>query len=197
MRQTGMRRCGKAWDSELVALMSKRGQRAGAEVFQCLNRACGKWHVRNVVSPVPAPVRKPRRETGFPAPVKLAVRVRAGQGDAEQACCESCGRWLGRYGGEVQHRLARKAGGTRSRVINGKANGALLCGNRYEGCHKLAEDRDEDMRRRGWWIRDGRGPDHDPRLVPVEFVSAHGLKRTVWLAEDGSYSEVPRGARAA
>jgi hypothetical protein len=193
-----MRRCGKAWDSELTALMSKRGQRAGTEVFQCQNRACGKWHVRNVTAPAPAPARKPARETGFPGPVRLRVRARAGNGDAEQARCEACGTWLGRYGGQVQHRLARKAGGSRSKVINGIANAALLCGNRYEGCHKLAEDRDEGMRRRGWWIRDGKGPDHDPRLVPVEVVSAGGLTRRAWLTEDGTYSEVrPQRANAA
>jgi len=147
--------------------------------------------------PAETPVRpRPSHpETGFLQAVKLKIRTRAGNGDIDQAACENCGRWLGRYGGEIQHRLARGSGGSRSRVVNGVSNGALLCGNRYEGCHKKAEDRDDDMRIRGWWIRSGKGPDHDPRFIPVVSRTADGDLSPRWFTADGGVTETdPRGA---
>ncbi len=135
---------------------------------------------------VPADRPRPaRRETGFPRAVKLLIRTRAGGGDPEQAVCECCGKWLGRSGGEVQHRLARKMGGSRNPVVNGVTNGVLLCGNRYEDCHKRCEDRDPAMEAAGFWIRDGKGPDHDPRLVPLLVRTSTGEIAPCWLTEDG------------
>ena len=187
MRQSQLLQCGKGYASALEAASSKRGARSGAVVHQCLNRACGKWHVKNPPGLNGLQPARRRRETGFPAAVRVMTRVRAGRGDADQALCEACGKFLGRYRGEVQHRLARKAGGSRSPVVNGISNAALLCGNRYEGCHKLAEDRDPDMGKRGFWIRDGNGPEHDPRLVPVMVMSPGGARVSVLLLDDGSY----------
>jgi hypothetical protein len=143
------------------------------------------------------PVPKPHRETGFPASVKLAVRKRAGNREVDEARCESCGVWLGRYGGQIQHRLARKAGGSRSAVVNGVSNGALLCGTPFSGCHGKAEARDEDMRARGWWIKTGKGLEHDPRYIPVMVMSAAGAGATVFLDADGGYSSAPPAKLAA
>ena len=103
---------------------------------------------------------KPRKHTGFSRTVKLACRARAGNGDAEQARCEACGIWLGRYGGEIQHRKARGSGGTSLGVIDSTVNAALLCGSgaMRTGCHGLCEDRDEDMKKRGFWLKAGQDP---------------------------------------
>jgi hypothetical protein len=136
-----------------------------------------------------------RRDTGFPPQVKLLARTRAGGGDIDQAACEACGRWLGRYGGQIQHRLARGAGGSKDPVVNGIANAALLCGTPLDKrtCHGKAESRDPEMEAKGWWIESGNGPEHDPRHVPVMLQSAAGSGVTVWLGEDGKYlTEAPK-----
>lgn len=185
--------CGKGWATEAEAKASPRGQQDGAVIFACWLSSCPKWHVRSPPVPVKAvPAQRPGRETGFPAAVKLAVRKRAGPGEMDEARCEACGKHLGRYGGEIQHRLARGAGGSRSTIVNGISNAALLC--REE--HALAESRDEGMRLAGWWIRSGNGPGHDPRFVPVTLMSATGEPVTAWLAEDGTYSSAPPKALA-
>lgn len=126
--------------------------------------------------------RTPARNTGFPFRVKLLVRTRAGGGDTANAGCEACGQWLGRYGGQVQHIIARGMGGTSNPVLQTAANGALLCGltpQDPDGCHFLAESRHREMRDRGFWLPQGS----DPRDVPMTLHT--GVK--VWRAEDGSY----------
>ena len=138
--------------------------------FLDLSCPCGEIHVTVPKdAPVPLPrsprERKAPRDTGFSRSVKLAVRARAGDGVAEVAGCESCGTWLGRYGGEIQHRAARGAGGCRDEVINSTANGALLC----RPCHRICEDRDEHMGMdaAGFWIKHGTTPEFDPRNVRI------------------------------
>ena len=119
--------------------------------------------------------------TGFSPRVRKLVRTRAGGGYAEQACCEACGIWLGEHGGQVQHRVARGAGGCKDPVINGPANAALMCGTSFTGCHGDAESRDpeRDMEKRGFVIRHGVGPEFDPRHVPL--ILFGGVE--VWLSE--------------
>lgn len=135
--------------------------------------------VRDIDSGQP---RKPRKYTGFSRAVKMAVRVRAGNGDAEAARCEACLVWLGRYGGEIQHRKARGMGGTSAGITDSIVNGVLLCGSgaMRTGCHGLCEDRDKDMNDRGFWLKSGQ----DPVTEPVR----HGSGRTVYLLLDGTYS---------
>jgi hypothetical protein len=133
----------------------------------------------------PAPrVRKKRAAPSeFTPKVKLLVRRRAGNGDEFQALCEACGRWLGRDGGEFQHRAARGAGGCRARVINGPANCALMC----PECHRKAEARDPRMGMddAGFWLEHGTTPACDPRNVPIKLASEHGSGILVYLAADG------------
>lgn len=193
IRRTRLLPCGKRYASELEARTSPRGREPGATVHRCWLRDCEDgWHVR----PAPAPARAvppPPRVTGFPPQVRRAIRARAGGGVIEAACCENCGKWLGRAGGEIQHRVARGMGGSRSPVVNGTANGGLLCGNRYEGCHGACEDRNPEMRERGWRIPGGNSPEHDPRLVPVTLHDG----RRVWLGGDGTYLDTAPGGTVA
>ena len=119
--------------------------------------------------------------TGFSPRVRKLVRTRAGGGDAANACCESCGVWLGDHGGQLQHRVARGMGGCSDPVINGPAGAVLLCGTPFSGCHGLAESRNPEhrMEDRGFVIKHGKGPDFDPRYVPLVLL---GDVR-VWLSE--------------
>jgi hypothetical protein len=38
--------CGRGYATLMEAMTSRRGQAEGAEIWLCLNRRCGKWHVR-------------------------------------------------------------------------------------------------------------------------------------------------------
>ena len=85
----------------------------------------------------------------------------------------------------MQHRVARGQGGCKDPVINGAANAALMCGTAFTGCHGLAESRKAEhrMEARGFVIRHGKGPEFDPRYVPLILLG--GVE--VWLSEDGRY----------
>jgi hypothetical protein len=134
--------------------------------------------------------------TGFSPRVRRLVRTRAGTGDYHDACCEACGIHLGEHG-QVQHRLARGCGGSKDPVVASAANAALLCGTSFSGCHGDCEarwtPRAEEMNARGFWIKHGKGPEFDPRFVPVTLFG--GVVR--WLTEDGRYAEDPPGEVAA
>ena len=115
--------------------------------------------------------------------MKLQVRTRAGGGDPDEARCECCGCFLGRYGGQVQHLVARGMGGTSNPVLKTAANAALLCGTAQSGDHGLAESRDREMGAKGFWLPQGT----DPRAVPMMLASEHGSGVSVWRSEDGHY----------
>ncbi len=127
--------------------------------------------------------------TGFSSRVRKLVRTRAGGGFAEQACCESCGIWLGDHGGQLQHRLARGSGGSKDPVVSSAANAVLLCGTAQSLCHGLAESRDPKygMEARGFVIRHGKGPEFDPRYVKVVLLG----DVEQWLSVDGRYLDEP------
>lgn len=156
---------------------------AAGEPRECAR--CGRWYLH-----VPA-VR-----TGFSAEVKLLARVRAGSGEASRAVCEACGIHLGRYGGDIQHRLARGSGGCSDEVASSLSNAAVLCRQH----HAQAESRDPHMRddAAGWWIRHGTGPASDPRLVPVLLYSEGTSVVRRWLHESEPVylDEAPMGAAA-
>jgi hypothetical protein len=107
---------------------------------------------------------------------KLAIRTRAGNGDPDDARCEATGVWLGRYGGEIQHRNARRAGG--SRLRNNIANGALLSGE----AHRLAEARDPHMHEAGFWLLSTE----DALQVPILLAGQDGGMQ-VWLDDSAHY----------
>lgn len=132
---------------------------------------------------VPLRPAKPRKHTGFSDAVKLAVRARAGGGDPDQARCEATGVWLGRYGGEIQHRDARGMGGTSLPLTNSIMNAVLLS----PEAHRLAESRDRRMNAQGFWLRNGE----DPAETPIMLQSQYGSGVTVWLTPQGGYSQTP------
>lgn len=121
--------------------------------------------------------------TGFSPRVRRLVRTRAGGGDPFNACCECCGIWLGEYGGQIPHIVARGMGGTSNPVLSTAANGSLLCGTAQTGDHGRAERRDPEMKARGFWLPQGA----DPRLAPMTLLG--GV--VVWRSEDGRYLDEP------
>lgn len=182
-----MRLCGKAYASVDEAERSKAGQKPGAVIdTRCPN---GDIHVRQAPSPPPVLPARPRA-TGFSARVKLAIRVRAGNGDADAAACESCGRHLGRHGGQVHHLIGRGMGGSALAVVNGCANAALLCGTPQDKatCHGLATAFDAEIGARGFWL----GHAADPRLEPMTLHTGRRALRT----EDGRYLDAPQAGAA-
>ena len=166
-----VRRFSQPYATPAEAWASKAGGLPGAEVRPFM----GGWRV--VKPPKPAPRRRPRRDTGFSARTRLQCRTRAGNGDPDQARCEATGVWLGRYGGEIQHREARGMGGSSDPARNSLVNAVLLS----TGAHRLAESRDRGMNEGGFWLRSGQ----DPARTPIRLHSEHGPGITVWLAPDG------------
>lgn len=128
--------------------------------------------------------------TGFSAAVKLACRTRAGGGSAEDALCEACGRWLGRHGGQVHHRINRQMGGSRFR--NTIVHAALLCGDPFTGCHGAATRLSGRMKAMGFVLLSTQDPAAEPVMLHGEQGGA-----TVWLTKDGRYSAARPGDVAA
>ena len=130
--------------------------------------------------------RKPRRNTGFSAETKLLIRTRAGNGNPEQAMCESCGIHLGLHGGQVQHIYARSAGGTKVWLYQSAANGALQCGTPQTGCHGLSESRDPHMFEMGFWRK--RNGKEKPGDYPIMLHGQGGGGVRVYLRPAGTYA---------
>ena len=56
-------------------------------------------------------------------------------------------------------------------MVGSAANAALMCGlTAQDGCHGRAESRKPEhrMEARGFVIRHGKGPEFDPRYVPLD-----------------------------
>ena len=129
---------------------------------------------------------KAATETGFTTVQRLAVRTRAGNGDPEQAACECCGRWLGRYGGQVHHRQNRQSGG--SRLRNRLSNALLACGTPFELCHGKCTIGvgavKEEMEAAGFVLESGQDPLSEP-------VMLHGQDGgvLVYLDDDAHYRD--------
>lgn len=126
--------------------------------------------------------------TGFPPAMRMVIRTRAGHGDPENAVCECCGRWLGRYGGQCHHRLGRQSGGSRRR--NRLSNALLACGTPFTLCHGEATAFRQHMKDKGFVLNSGQ----DPAAVAVRL---YGGTRLVWLDDEGGYLlAAPRGVAA-
>jgi len=132
----------------------------------------------------------PRRATKFRDSVQLACRTRAGHGDARDAACEACGKQLGLYRGQVMPRLAYDSGACARQILRSPANGILLCGSVFplSGCRARTWAMDPEMEERGFRIRPGADPEHNPQHVPVLLPNLAGPLITVWFTPDGTYS---------
>lgn len=171
MRRTPLSRAsGKRQEAARQAGSTFTGERKPWRAGEALERA---------VQP-----RKARRETGFPREVKEAVRARAAHH------CEACGVLVPPGYGNIQHRRARKMGGSRNPIISSIANAVLLCGTPLTGDHGLCEKRDAHMHEMGFWLEEHE----DPREVPIMLHGEYG-GATVWLTDDGWYADVAPAGR--
>jgi hypothetical protein len=94
----------------------------------------------------------PRSEFTGPVAPETNNRPRTGDGsfsavvrqtilDRDHYRCQRCGMNVdtGIIGHSIQHRIARKMGGTNEPHISRASNGLLLCGSGTTGCHGLVE----------------------------------------------------------
>jgi hypothetical protein len=132
-----------------------------------------------------------RKDTGFPQAVRLKVRTRAGDGDPDEARCEATGVWLGRYGGEIQHRVARLSGGRGPKApwwFNTASNAALLS----KDAHRRAEAGDRHLIAAGFALDSTADATAEPIML-ADANEGGGVK--VWLGADGEYLfQPPAGA---
>lgn len=175
--------CGPGWLTQEKA--EEAAGDAGREVFRCLNRACGKWHLRDaprpraIVSPA-APVRpqRARRDTDPPRSARLAVAARSG------GICERCRKARAVH---VHHRQPKQAGGTRRRLAHALFNLLHVCFR----CHAEIHGDPAKSYKAGWLVLSGG----DPALVPLRTRTARGEPLTEWLTADGRRTtEMPEAA---
>lgn len=159
------------------------------------------WPPRSVLPAArPRPVAATRtRDTGFSAAVKLDTRKRAGLGDIDAAVCEACAIWLGRYGGQVQHIVARMMGGRGPKApwwMWTVVDAALLCGTPETGDHGLCESRAAAMGPDGFgfWLPSTASPLAAPMTL---YGRRPGRGIEVWRTADGKYSDQAPGTGAA
>lgn len=114
-----------------------------------------------------------RRNTGFSDEVRQLVTTRA------SALCERCGEYHSIT--HLHHRLPRKAGGTKRKLVNLPSNGLLLCAL----CHHDIEMHRTEAYVNGWLVHDY--PESEP---PCE---REVLRRGVWVRLDnqGGFELVP------
>lgn len=121
------------------------------------------------------------RNTGFSDEVRQLVIARAG------ALCERCGEYHSVT--HLHHRLPRKAGGTKRKLVNLPSNCLLLC----PQCPGDLEMHRTEAYANGWLVHD-YPETPSPRATPV-------LRRGVWVKLDnqGGYERIPapQGGEAA
>lgn len=134
------------------------------------------------------PERKPQRYTGPDEAARKLVLAR------DRYACVCCGRSVLGQPYSLQHRVARGMGGTSDPAANSPENLLTMLGSGTTGCHGRVESRaDRDDHGKGYWLRRGESP----LLVPVMVFSEHDSGATVWLTEDGHYSDEPPWGGAA
>jgi hypothetical protein len=127
-----------------------------------------------------------QRQAGFLPATKKAIRRRAGHR------CEACGCPVPPGFGNIQHRSARKMGGSRLAWVNSVVNGVLLCGTPFTGDHGLCESRDTHMHAQGFWLEQHEHPAEVPIMLHGEFGGV-----LAWLTPAGGYSAEAPGGRSA
>lgn len=134
-------------------------------------------------------------ETGFSAATKLDVRTRAGRGDPDQALCEGCGIFCGRYGGQIHHIVDREQ--APPEIRNTVVNALLLHGTALTGCHGRATACEPHFNAMGFWLYSWQKPGEEGVMLYGASEGGYG-GTTFYLTPDGGYStEPPAGSGAA
>ena len=144
----------------------------------------------------------PRRRTGLPKAQDWIRRVPTGSSrDAKPLAraqrlvfarafgfCESCGTSVIGRPYTIAPRVVHNTGGYRADA-NAMSNLVLLCGsaNSPGGCHLRCQQRDPDMRDRGFWLWSGE----DPEITPVLLFNPDGPQIRVWPNDAGTYAFRP------
>ena len=132
--------------------------------------------------------RKAPRYTGPDSLTRAAVLLRDG------ARCVCCGLSVIGQQYSLQHRGARRMGGTRNSHSSCSCNLITMLGSGNTLCHGRVESkRDPHDKGRGYSLESWQVP----ALVPVMLFDASGNGATKYLSCDAEYLDVPRGMEAA
>lgn len=107
--------------------------------------------------------------------------------DRDFGGCAYCARPISGVRGfdwSVQHRMARKDGGSRRSFINQPGNLVLLHGHGSVGCHFRVESDGLWSTEHGFKVREGR-------WLPAEVGIEHAIHGHVYLSDDGTVSYEP------
>lgn len=131
-----------------------------------MKRAASKLSPSGLTSSTPGRGRTKRpADTGPDMATRALILLRDG------GCCVVCHE----AGHELQHRLARKSGGSSDPAINSPANLITVC----RDCHRYMESFRLSAESYGWVVRLGVTP---PSLIPVMWFG-----RWVLLLHDGTF----------
>lgn len=103
-------------------------------------------------------------------------------------CCVCCGRSVTGRDYSLQHRRAKKMGGSRLSWIDQPQNLITVLGSATTGCHARMEQRLQADKDRGYVI--SAWPEIDPIHIPLVIATEFG-DACVWLAADGRISNDP------
>jgi hypothetical protein len=125
--------------------------------------------------------------------VTISDAVRTAVLERDGHACVCCGRSIYGQRYSLQHRRARKAGGSRLRWIDQPQNLVTVCGSATspDGCHfQVMESRDplRDAQTLGYVISEW--PQLDPKFIPVHVVTEFQTAK-VWLTPGGGLADYP------
>jgi hypothetical protein len=176
-----MRACGKRYETELGARLSKRGQQPGAVFEECWVPGCGGWHVRSAASAARHALLAAGRDTGPGRATREAVYER------DHWACVCCGQSVIGRPHSVGHRKRRSQGGTLcpANLVTflGWGNGLVA------DDHHWRIDRREDPggEAKGLTLRSHE----DPHLVSVMVFGPGGGGASLFPTCDGQWSTSP------
>lgn len=108
--------------------------------------------------------------------------------ERDNYACVCCGQSIIGRPYSLQHRRARKMGGSRLPWIDSPQNLLTVLGSATTGCHARMERRGQADKDKGYVVSEW--PEVDPQFIPVDVVTEFGPAR-VWLTADGGLSNDP------